>query len=78
MNYDDSLAQLNAAIDELNLASKAYTYSRDVERSAYVHVVEAKKVWRIAMQLAETEGANVQRACAKAQVILDARKAARA
>jgi hypothetical protein len=78
MNYDDSLAQLNAAIDELNLASKAHAYSRDVERSAYAHLVEAKKVWRLAMQLAETETANVQRACAKAQVILDARKAAQA
>jgi hypothetical protein len=30
------------------------------------------------MQLAETETANVQAACAKAQAILDARKAARA
>jgi hypothetical protein len=79
MSYDDvSLAELDAAIDELNLASKAHTYSRDVERSAYAHLVEAKKVWRLAMQLAETETTNLQAACAKAQAILDARKAARA
>jgi len=77
-DIDVSLAELNAAIDELNVASKAHTYSRDVERSAYAHLVEAKKVWRLAMQLAETETANVQRACAQAQAILDARQAARA
>ena len=77
MSHDGSLAALNAAINEMDVAGKAHTYSRDVERSAYAHLVEAKKVWHLAMQLAETETTNLQAACAKAQVIIDARKAAR-
>ena len=77
-DIDVSLAELNAAIDELNVASKAHTYSRDVERSAYAHLVEAKKVWRLAMQVAEADGITVMQVCAKVQAILDARQAARA
>lgn len=78
MSDDDSLAQLNNAIDEMDVARKAHSRARDIERSAYAHLVEAKKVWHIAMQLADAETTNLQAACAKAQVLIDARKAARA
>lgn len=77
MSHDDSLVELINAIDEMDVAGKAHSRARDLERSAYAHLVEAKKVWRIAMQLAETETTNLQAACAKAQVLIDARQAAR-
>ena len=73
-----TLAELNAAIAEMDAASKVQTQSRDVERSAYAHLVEAKKVWRLAMQVAEADGITVMQVCAKVQAILDARQAARA
>lgn len=75
---DQTLIEMNNAINEMEVAGKAHSRARDLERSAYAHLVEAKKVWRIAIQLAETETANYQAACAKAQVIIDARQAARA
>lgn len=77
-NIDEMMAELNNAIDEMDAAGKAHSHARDIERSAYANLVEIKKAWRIAMQLAEAETTNLQRACAKAQVIIDARKAARA
>lgn len=77
MSNDDSLVELVNAIDEMDVAGKVHSRARDLERSAYAHLIEAKKVWRIAMQLAEAETINLQAACAKAQVIIDTRKAAR-
>ena len=78
LEAEQTLIDMNNAIDEMSVAGKAHSQSRDLERSAYAHLVEAKKVWRIAMQLCEAETANLQAACAKAQVLVDARKAARA
>jgi hypothetical protein len=78
LEAEQTFIELNSAIDEMDVAGKAHSRARDLERSAYAHLVEAKKVWRLAMQLAETETTNLQAACAKAQVIIDARKAARA
>lgn len=75
---EQTLIEMNSAINEMDVAGKAHSRARDLERSAYAHLIEAKKVWRIAMQLAETETTNLQAACAKAQVIIDARQAARA
>jgi len=74
---NDSTA-LNSVIAEMDAAGQAHSHSCDVERSAYAHLVEAKKAWRLAVQLAEAETANVQRVCAKAQKMLDANTAARA
>ena len=78
LEAEQTLIDMNNAINEMDVAGKAHSRARDLERSAYNHLVEAKKVWRIAMQLAEAETTNLQAACAKAQVIIDARKAARA
>lgn len=78
MSDDDSLAQLNNAIDEMDVAAKAHSHARDIERSAYANLVEIKKAWQLAMQLVEIETGNLQAACAKAQAGIDARKAARA
>ena len=75
---EQTLIEMNSAINEMDVAGKAHSRARDLERSAYAHLIEAKKVWRIAMQLAEAETTNLQAACAKAQVLIDARKAARA
>lgn len=78
LEAEQTLIDMNNAIDEMDVAGKAHSRARDLERSAYAHLVEAKKVWRIAMQLGEAETANLQAACAKAQVLIDALKAARA
>ena len=77
LEAEQTLIDMNNAIDEMDVAGKAHGRARDLERSAYAHLIEAKKVWRIAMQLAEAETTNLQAACAKAQALIDARKAAR-
>jgi hypothetical protein len=70
-NIDEMMAEIDAA-------NEVCKQARAVERSAWVHREEARKVWLLAYANSTAASAQMQRILDKAQAEIDARKAARA
>lgn len=78
MSRGNFLAELIDAIAEMDAAGDAADAAAyDAQRSAYAHLVEAKKVWRLALNLFENKSEELQPTIAKARAVIDARKAVR-